>query len=121
MSECFAVLRQIRSIRRSVSRQVLQSMVMSLVLTRLHYDNETLAGVPSTQLDRLQSVMNAAERLLCSAQKSDHVTPLLRHLHNGYECRSGLSSSWLAVLVFLCQYLTRELRRVMDSRRRLCS
>jgi len=69
VSSCVAVLRQIRSIRRSVSQQTLQSLVVSLVLTRLDYGNATLAGVASNQLDRLQSVMNAAARLICSARK----------------------------------------------------
>src|SRR5208282_6499773 len=39
VSSCFAVLRRIRSIRRTVTRPVifLQSLVVSLVLTRLDY------------------------------------------------------------------------------------
>jgi len=74
VSSCFAVLRQIRSIRRSVSQQTLQSLVVSLVLTRLDYGNATLAGVASNQLDRLQSVMNATARLVSSAWKCDHIT-----------------------------------------------
>ena len=37
VSACFAVLRQLRSIRRSVPRSVFQSLVASLVLTRLDY------------------------------------------------------------------------------------
>ena len=46
VSACFAVLRQLRSIRRSVPRAVLQSLVTSLVLTRLDYRNATLVGIP---------------------------------------------------------------------------
>ena len=46
VSACFAVLRQLRSIRRSVPRSVLQSLVTSLVLTRLDYGNSTIAGIP---------------------------------------------------------------------------
>jgi len=42
----------------------------ALVSTRLDYGNATLAGVASDQLDRLQSTMNAAARLVCSARKS---------------------------------------------------
>jgi len=61
---CFAVL---RSIRRSVLPAVLQSLVVSLVLSRLDYGNATLADLPGNQLDRLQSVMNAAARLVCFA------------------------------------------------------
>jgi len=31
--------------------------------------------------DRLQSVLNAAARLVCNGRKYDHITPLLRDLH----------------------------------------
>ena len=118
-SSCFSVLRQIRSIRRSVTRPVLLSLVVSLVLSRLDYGCATLAGLPGQQLDRLQSVLNAAARLVYSARKYDHITPLLRELH------------WLrvperiafrqAVLVYRClhdlapQYLIDEFTRVADA------
>jgi len=42
---CFAALRQLRSIRQSVSRQMMLSMVVSLVLQRLDFGNATLAGL----------------------------------------------------------------------------
>ena len=80
-SSFFAVLRQIRSVRRSVSRPTLQTLVASLVLTKLDYGCATLAGLPSNLLDRLQSVLNAAARLVYGRRKYDHVTPLLRELH----------------------------------------
>jgi len=100
MSSCFAVLRQIRSISRSVSQQTLQSLVESLVLTRLDYGNAMLAGVASNQLDRLQSVMNAAARLVCSARNCDHITPLLQDLH--WLCVPQRIEFKLAVLAFRC-------------------
>ena len=53
VSACFAVLRQLRSIRRSVPRSVFQSLVASLVLTRLDYGNSILAGILQYQLKRL--------------------------------------------------------------------
>ena len=62
VSACFAGLRQLRSIRRSVSRPVLQSLVTSLVLSRLDYGNATLTGISSHYIQRLQSVINAAAR-----------------------------------------------------------
>ena len=74
-------IRQLRSIRRSVSPAALQLLVVSLVLSRLEYGNATLVGQPSNQLDRLQSVLNAAARLVFSARKYEHATPLLRDLH----------------------------------------
>jgi len=77
VSTCFAVLRQLRSIRCSVSRLVVQSLVMSLVHSRLDYCNATLAGIPQHLLRRLQSVMNAAARLIYSSSRFDHITPFV--------------------------------------------
>jgi len=39
------------------------------------------ANLPAVQMDRLQSVLNAAARLLFKTSKFSSVTPLLRHLH----------------------------------------
>jgi len=43
----------IRSIRRSVSNDVLQLLVVALVFSRLDYGSATLAGLPKQLLDRL--------------------------------------------------------------------
>jgi len=127
VSGCFAVLRQIRSIRRSITRSVLQSLVVSLVLSKLDYGSATLAGLPASQLNRLQSVLNAAARLVFSARKYDHVTPLLRELH--WLRVPERIAFRLATLAYRCQhetaprYLAAQLQRVsdMESRRRLRS
>ena len=127
VSSCFAILRRIRSIRRSVSSSVLKSLVVSLVLPRMDYGSATLAGLPRQLLDKLQSVMNAAARLAISVRKYDHITLLLRDLHwlrtpqrieyrpaaLAYRCQHGLAPS----------YLSTQLHRVSDveSRRRLRS
>jgi len=81
VSNCFSAMRLIRSIRRSVSNAVLLSLVTALVLSRVDYGNATLAGLPARQLCRLQSVLHAAARIVFSARKFDHVTPLLQELH----------------------------------------
>jgi len=60
---------------------VILSLFTSLIMTRLDYGSVTLAGLPGHLLDRLQSVLNAAARLVCYAQKYDHVTHLLQDLH----------------------------------------
>jgi len=56
VSSCFNVLRQIRSICRSVTPPVLQSLFVSLVLSRLDYGNAALAGLPTRELSRQTSV-----------------------------------------------------------------
>jgi len=60
-----------------------------MVLARLDYGSATLAGLPDLLLGKLQSVLNAAARLVCSGCKYDHVTPLLRDFHYGYRFRSA--------------------------------
>jgi len=119
VSSCFAMMRQLRSTRRSVTRPVLLSLVMvSLVLTRLDYGSVIPAGLPCTQLDRLQSVFNAAARLVYSSKKYDHITQLLRELH--WLRVSERIDFQLAVIVYRClhgqglQYLAAELYRASD-------
>ena len=119
---CFAALRQLRSIRRSVSDDVLQSLVMAQVFSRLDYGSATLVGIPKQLIDRLQSV-NAAARLIFRARRYDHVQPLLRSLH--WLRVPERISFRLAVLVYRCLhdsapgYLASDLQRVSDLRRRL--
>jgi len=124
---CHAVLRQLRTIRRSVSRSVLQSLVSSLVLSRLDYDNATLAGVSSHLLSRLQSVMNAAARLIFPSSKFHHITPLLHQLHwlkaperiafkhavFVYKCLDGSAPAYL--IDEFCQVADVEARRRLHS------
>ena len=53
---CFAALRQIRSVRRSLSRHALITLIRALVVSKVDYCNSVLAGV-----------LNAAARLIFSA------------------------------------------------------
>jgi len=57
---CFTALLQIRSVRRSLTREALLSLLRVLVITNVDYCSLTLAGVSGALL--LQSVLNAAVR-----------------------------------------------------------
>jgi len=50
-------------------------------LSRLDYGNITLIGIPTYQLRRLQSVMNAATRSITGLRRSDRITDTLASLH----------------------------------------
>ena len=71
----------ISSIRHLLTTQATQTLVCSLVLSRLDYCNSLLSGCPQYLLDKLQKVQNAAARLVCKAKKSDHIHPILETLH----------------------------------------
>ena len=58
------MLRQRPTVRRYVSVLVIQAMVTSLVLSRLDYCNSVFFGLPALHTRRLQSVLNAAARLI---------------------------------------------------------
>ena len=101
VSACYSALRQLRSVRRSLSRCVLQSLVSSYVLSRLDYGSATLAGIPPYLLQQLQSVMNSATRLVFSSSRFAHITPLLRQLVQArcsdvqHYCLHGTAPSYL--------------------------
>ena len=105
----------------------MQSLVVSLVLTRLDFGNSSLAGLPGNVLNRLQSLMNAAARVIFAARKIKHITRLLREPHR-LRVRQRIDFK-LDVLAFRClhgtapSYLDNQLQRVadIDSRQRLRS
>ena len=107
--------------------RVMSSLVTALVLTRLDCGNATLTGLPTCQLNRLQSFLHAAVRLVFGARKYDRVTPLLQELH--WLSVPDRITFKLATLVFRCMhglapaYLAQTLNRAadVDSRRRLHS
>ena len=58
-----------------------QSLVVTLVLSRLDYGNAVLVGLPAYLVRRLQSVLNAAARLIYRMRSADHITDALACLH----------------------------------------
>ena len=94
------------------------------MLTKLDYGNATLTGLPAYQYRRLQSVLNAAARLIY--RRFNHVTSLLRELH--WLKSSERVAYKLAVTFYRClhglapSYLAQSVRRVAElNRRRLRS
>jgi len=56
---------------------VFQSLIVALVLSRLYNCNSVLFGLPANLFQRLQSVQNAAARLIFRIRRSEHITPAL--------------------------------------------
>ena len=81
MRSCFAALRQIRSISHSLTRHALLTLFRALLVSKVDYCNSVLTRISGHLMDRFQSVLNAAARLVFHARWSDHITPMLRELH----------------------------------------
>ena len=76
---CFFQLRRLRSIRHSFSRHALLTLVHAFISSRLDFCNSALFGVSGYLLDRLQSILNAAARLVLKVSKYDHISGAMRN------------------------------------------
>ena len=86
--ECFMMLWQIWAVASYLPSFMTKTLVTSLVLSKLDYCNSVMVGLTKTLTRRLQSIVNAAARLVMRKHKYDHITLILSELHwLGFECR----------------------------------
>jgi hypothetical protein len=79
VKSCFFQLRQLKYIRKSLSKCNVKTLLHAFVTSRIDYCNSLLAGQPDCLIDRLQSVLNAAARLYAGVSKRSHVSNILCH------------------------------------------
>ena len=86
----FFQLRQLRSVRRSLTTEAIRALVQAFISCRLDYCNSLLAGVADVYLRRLQSVQNAAAHLVSGAHRHESTTTPGRFLlaYTGFQCAS---------------------------------
>ena len=70
-------LRQLRPAARSLSTDAVQAFISCC----LDYCNSLMSGMADSLLQKIQSVQNAAVRLVSGASRRDHITPVLHKLH----------------------------------------
>ena len=73
-------IHQIGKIRNFLSRSTTERPIHAFVSSKLDYCNSIL-GLPSYELEKLQRLQNTAARLTVRAKESDHITPVLKSLH----------------------------------------
>ena len=71
-------LRQIRPTVQSLTPDGSKTLVQAFISGRLNYCSSLLYGM---LFQRLQSVQNAAARLITRTGRREHITPVLRELH----------------------------------------
>ena len=74
-------LRNISKIRKYLDENSTETLVHAFVSSKLDYCNALLIGLPKYQIDRLQSVLNTAARIITFTCKYDHITPVLVRLY----------------------------------------
>src|SRR6218665_1134052 len=75
-------LRRLRTIRKAVSVSIFTSIVHAFVCSRIDYCNSVLIGLPKTRLSPLQTILNAAIRLIARLPRYSHISSYIKeHLH----------------------------------------
>ena len=77
----FYALYRIGKLRTLLDNTCIEKLVHAFISSRLDYCNSILYGCPSYEIQKLQSVQNAAARLITHSKKYDHITPILKELH----------------------------------------
>ena len=77
----YFALHRIGKIRGLLDQSSTEKLVHAFVSSRLDYCNSILYGSTSHELQKLQSVQNAAARLVTLSKRCEHITPILYDLH----------------------------------------
>ena len=72
---------KIRKIRKFLTAQATETLVLSLVISHLDYGNSLLIGCPQTTLDIYQKVQNMCAKLVLQRNKYESATEALITLH----------------------------------------
>jgi len=74
-------LRQLRPLKRCMTVEAIKTLTHAFIGSRLDYCNALYCGITEGLLNRLQSVQNAAARLVTGVGRREHISPVLRQLH----------------------------------------
>ena len=108
VKSCMYQLRQLHTVRRSLTKEAAAHLVRAFVSSKLDYCNAILFGISDRLIHKLQLVQNSAARLVTYTRRFEHITPVLRdQLH------------WLPikqrVIYKLALYVRRALRSELPS------
>ena len=77
----FYHLRNISRIRKLLSTKTTETLVHAFITSKLDHCNSLLYKVPKYVIKKLQSVQNAAARLITGSRRYDHISLILFDLH----------------------------------------
>ena len=117
---CYFHLRRLRTVRRSLTKESLLTLVHAFITSRVDHCNGVLYGSNGYLLDRLQSVLNSAARLILGVPKFDSVSAAIRNELHWLPIGKRIQFK-IALLVRHCivgaapEYLTELCRPVSSS------
>ena len=79
-SSCMAALRQISRVKHIFRKDILVTIINSLVFSKLYYCSSVWSNTSVSNIRKLQGVQNFAARIVSGTRKFDHVSPALKDL-----------------------------------------
>ena len=124
----FLSIRNIGRLRKYLDQSTTEKLVHAFITSKLDLCNSLLAGLPDSELSKLQSVQNTAARLVNRSKKCEHITPVLQRLHwlpvkaridfkilvLTYKALNNLAPDYISEL--FCPYLPSRPLRSADQR-----
>ena len=74
-------LHMIGQVRKYLDQATTEKLVHAFVMSRLDNCNSLLYGLPVSLLSIMQSIQNAAARIVSRKRLHDHISPILNELH----------------------------------------
>src|SRR6218665_1119114 len=102
---CFYHLRQIRSVRRSLTFKAARTLMHPFIYSRIYYCSAIYAGVALAHVDQLQSVLNAATRLIGGIPKFGHISEFIRAGYNGVPGNENKESMFCMCMLVLHDHI----------------
>ena len=78
---CYFHIRALRHIRNTLSLDMAKTIAVAITGSRLDYCNSVLYGTSAKNIRKLQKVQNTLARVVTIRRRSEHITPILKHLH----------------------------------------
>jgi hypothetical protein len=100
---CYYYLRQLQSIRSSLTDDSCHALVRAMILSRLDYCNGLFGGAPDYIMDQMNSVLRAAARLVLRLPRLCHITEVMRDNLHWLDFPNRITFK-LCVLAFRCQH-----------------
>ena len=80
-ASAFFYIYNVRRIRKYLSRDSAETVVLAFISSGLDYGNSLFFGLSQYQIQKLQRVQNASAHLIFSMPRYCHITPFLLDLH----------------------------------------
>ena len=80
-SSCMSRLGQINRVKHVFDKRTLLMIINSLVFSKLFYCSNVWANTSKCSINKLQAVQNFACRIVSSARKYDHISPIRKELN----------------------------------------